>query len=539
MANLFNRDANGRVSSLMSKYEEVKAFYSYAGIYENSGYQDTKPLYVSIFSYIDDGNEEKATKTRGLSARQYYIYNQGLSLGDVNIPKDKRKKVKSASEFKGLLDKQVNNYIKQVAGKYATMSERTAYKIVEQRFKENMKELGISPIDPDEEFNDKFLEAVFKNSKKLTKNASRDLIAKTFEEIQIYINKRLDDKSASLKKSGTNNATKKDFYILEFDKKLKGLNEEFDTLLTRLRQAMSEGFKEGFINKSIFTQLNIFLNNLENKALIYEKKVTNKTNLRKGYVQYFNEDGIRMAMKSLISEKDNKKLSMMNEISSILNNAAGLGYEIAILAAAIELFAQGRSKIGDFKDISREELERRSLQILVSESKGSKNIKIDGRTFSGQVTGDLIVDGKMSKADVVLRIENELKKSKREFKISAKKHNKQTFKVHTGKFTSFSDAIRLKGRGKEGEIAQSMFDTISWYPSHFKRGKGNDGIFNILRKMLILNMDYFYGFDVTQLFSTKEKNYENIVDAITRTQIKNIKINKNNIELMVKVNKGG
>ena len=186
MSSLFNRDKQGRVKSLMSQYEEVKAFYSHVGIYKNHGYKNTNPLYISIFSYIDDGNKERATSTKGLSARQYYVYNQGLSLADINIPKDKRRKVKSHAEFKNLLDQEVSKYIRQVSGKYADMSDAQIYKIVEQRIEQNKKDTGIVATDLDEEFNKKFLKAVFDNAKKMSKDKNRVLIKETCIEIQDF-----------------------------------------------------------------------------------------------------------------------------------------------------------------------------------------------------------------------------------------------------------------------------------------------------------------------------------------------------------------
>jgi len=231
MASLFNRDRDGRTPSLMSKYEKVRAFYSHVGMYKNSGYDNSSPLYVSIFSYIQDGNSEKANKTEGVSAKQYYIYNQGLSLADINVPKDARKKVKSASEFKGLLDKEVQNYLKQIGGKYANMSDGQLFKIVEQRFKDSQEKLGVLKVDPDEDFNKKFIQAVFTNSKGLTKNKNRELIIKTFDELQVYINTRLEDKTASLQAARRSSHSKKDLYVLGLDKNLKALNEQFYTLL--------------------------------------------------------------------------------------------------------------------------------------------------------------------------------------------------------------------------------------------------------------------------------------------------------------------
>ena len=58
MINLFKRNKSGRATSLMSKYQAVKAWYSYTGIYNQTHYDNTKPLYISIFSYIDDENTD-------------------------------------------------------------------------------------------------------------------------------------------------------------------------------------------------------------------------------------------------------------------------------------------------------------------------------------------------------------------------------------------------------------------------------------------------------------------------------------------------
>ncbi|KFZ25900.1 MAG: hypothetical protein KQ78_01856 [Candidatus Izimaplasma bacterium HR2] len=538
MSSLFNRDKQGRVKGLMSQYEEVKAFYSHVGIYKNHGYKKTNPLYISIFSYIEDGNKERASTTKGLSARQYYVYNQGLSLSDINIPKDKRRKIKSSAEFKNLLDAEVSKYLKQVTGKYKDMSDGQVYKIIEQRIEQNNKELGIMPTDAEADFNKKFLGAVFNNSKKMAKDKNRDLIKESFIELQDFINRTIKEGESSLSVGGEKKG-KKDYYVLNLSKDMKEISSQYEALLEHIKKALIKGLKEGSMHPKFTSQLFSFYDSLQNRVLIYERKSGSKK-VKKGYIRYFNEAGIKMDMKSLIVGEDkNKKLSMINEITSILSNAAGLGYEIAILAAAIELMGKGRDVNNNFKDISKEELKRRSLQIMVNESKRKKDIKIEGKVFSGEVTGDLIVDGKTSKADVVLRIENKLRKTKTEFKISAKNYNSGKFKVHTGKVTSFASAISQKGRQKEAYIAQSMFDTIAWYPAYFDKGKGNDSIYNMFKKMILLNLDFFYGFDVTQLFSAGARGYENMSEVLLRTAIKKIEINKESgsISLIVRVNK--
>jgi len=240
-------------------------------------------------------------------------------------------------------------------------------------------------------------------------------------------------------------------------------------------------------------------------------------------------------MKSLVSEGDTKQIDMMERIVGALGKTAGLMYEVNILASAIALMIKGRDEIGNFKSVSKEEIKAQALLILKDTSKKSKNFTVEGRTFSGQITGDLRVGGKISKADVMLRMENTLKKSTKNFNISAKKHDKSKFRVHKGSVDGFANGIKAKGRNKEALIAQSMADTISWYPTYFKKGRQNNSIFEMFRKMVILNLDYFYGFNVNQLFSTRSSAPDNLADAIRKTSIRQIKLDKDKIAIALSI----
>jgi len=541
MGSLFHRDKYNRVYSLMSKYEEVKAWYSYVGAYANHGYDGTNPLYVSIFSYIDDGNKERSTNIRGTSARQYYIYNQGLSLADINIPKSSKEKVTSASQFKTMLDSEVDKYLSKVAGKYKGMPDAVAHKILERRVKEHQKDLGIHPVGSNEEFNRRFIKAVFRNAEIGPQREMHDEIKKAFKGLQTFINKNIEQGAAEIKAKNDIGSGKKNYYVLEIKNGVTRLEREYYKLLKKLAITISKASEEGALDAGAEAKIITLLNSLKSKVLAYEKKANRKP-VKGTTIRYINSNGVKMDLKDLTVGKDkDRKLHLINLVSSILGNAAGLGYEISILAAASALMDRGQKDIEKFRDVSHAEMKGRILDLLTKDSRTFKSKK-GAKKFSGAVTGDLVIDGVTSKADVMFKIEDIVKGTHQEFKISAKNYKSSNFKLHTGKVQNFASAIAAKGREKEAYITRSMFDTISWYPAYFNTdGSGNykgdtqnNSVFNVFRTMLLLNLDYFYGFDITHLFSSRDQNPTAIADAIMKSTIKRIQINGDSISLTVK-----